>query len=66
MRMLLEEEDGQAIVEYILMLSVMLSIVLIIGVGFRKSLFSVWTKLASEIAAACPNGCAKDPTVVVK
>jgi Flp pilus assembly pilin Flp len=58
----LYDDQGQAVVEYILMISMALSVVTIIGVGFRKSLFKLWTLFAQEISAACP-GCPPNPNV---
>ena len=56
MRKLLRDEGGQAIVEYVLALSVAISIVSIIATGFRKSLFKLWGFMTREIVAGCP-GC---------
>lgn len=52
-------DEGQAVVEYILMLVVTVSVVSIIGLGFRKTLFKLWSTFSREIAAACP-GCPSD------
>jgi Flp pilus assembly pilin Flp len=58
-------EEGQAVIEYILMLVVTITIVSIIGIGFRKTLFRLWGKLTQEIAAACP-GCPPDPRYKIR
>jgi Flp pilus assembly pilin Flp len=50
------DEGGQAVVEYILMLAVALTIVITISQGMRGSLLGFWKTLSREIAAACP-GC---------
>jgi hypothetical protein len=49
-------ESGQAVLEYVLMLSMAVGVVILIGVGFRKSIFKVWQGFTRDIAAACP-GC---------
>ncbi len=59
MRKALSNERGQAVIEYILMLTVAVSIVGIIGFGFRKSLFKLWGSFTQDIVAACP-GCPAD------
>lgn len=56
---IVENEEGQAVIEYLLMLVVTVGIVTIIGMGFRKSLFKIWTGFSKEISAACP-GCPSD------
>jgi predicted membrane protein len=53
-------ESGQAILEYVLMMSMAVGVVIIIGVGFRRSIFHVWKGFTREIAAACP-GCPPNP-----
>jgi Flp pilus assembly pilin Flp len=60
LRKLLFDESGQAIVEYILTLSIAVGIVTIIAKGFRKALFDLWEEMTKQIAAACP-GCPADP-----
>ena len=55
-------QSGQAVIEYVLMLLMALSIVSIIGIGFRKSLYRIWQSFAQDISAACP-GCPPDPKV---
>lgn len=57
-----KDENGQAIVEYVLTLATIVTIVLIIGTGFRRSLFVLWETIAKEVAAACP-GCPADPNI---
>ena len=56
MRQLARDETGQAIVEYILMLLVAMTIVVAISKGMRGSLNRFWETLTREVAAACP-GC---------
>lgn len=61
-RELLREEDGQVIVEYILMLSAMLLVATILGTGFRRMLTTVWERIAKDVAAPCP-GCKPPPEI---
>jgi Flp pilus assembly pilin Flp len=53
------DEEGQAVIEYILMLSVVVGMVSMIGFGFRKTLFKLWGSFTRDIAAGCP-GCPAD------
>ena len=48
------DQQGQAFVEYMLILLAVVSVVTVLGMGFRKSLFKIWTVFTQEIAAACP------------
>jgi Flp pilus assembly pilin Flp len=56
-------EDGQVLIEYVLMLS--LSVALLIGIqsSFRNSVFKVWKQFAIEISAACPKNCVKSSSI---
>lgn len=54
------DEKGQAVIEYILMAVVALSLVSIITTSFRRSLIQIWGFYISEISAACP-GCPPNP-----
>ncbi len=54
--------DGQAMVEYILMILVALSLVVMMGHIFRKTLIGVWGFYTHKISAACPTGCQFNPT----
>jgi Flp pilus assembly pilin Flp len=62
MRKFLDDEGGQAVVEYILMLIMAVSLVALIAKGFRTTLFKLWTLFAQEISAGCP-GCTPDPKI---
>lgn len=62
MRKLVANQQGQAIVEYILTLSVSIAIVVALSSTFRKSIFKLWVGLAKGISAACP-GCPPPPNV---
>ena len=61
-RAFLRDEEGQAVVEYVLMLITAISVVALMGAGLRRSLFTVWEFFAKQISAACP-GCPPDPSV---
>jgi len=61
-REFLRDDDGQVIVEYLLMLSAMLVVATILGTGFRKMLTSVWERIAKDVAAPCP-GCNPPPEI---
>ena len=52
----LSSKKGQAIIEYIVMLSVAISVVLIINAGFRKIRNYLWHDITCQVTAACP-GC---------
>lgn len=62
---LARDEEGQAIVEYLLMVSVTVIAVGALGIGFRKTLFALWQAFAKDITAACP-GCPADPSIRLK
>jgi hypothetical protein len=62
MRTFLRNESGQAIVDYVLTLLLLVSIVTIMATGFRRSLFSLWKTVSREVSAPCP-GCAADPSI---
>jgi Flp pilus assembly pilin Flp len=62
MRKLLNNESGQAVVEYVLILAMVVSVTTAMAIGFRKSLFAFWTLLTKEVSAACP-GCPADPSI---
>jgi hypothetical protein len=54
---------GQVLLEYLLMLIVALSVVLLLQSSFRGTIYRLWVQLAKEIAASCPSGCAPPPNV---
>jgi hypothetical protein len=56
-------EEGQVLVEYILMLLVAIGLLVGIQSSFRKSVFAVWKQFAKEIASACPKNCAPPPDI---
>ncbi len=62
---LLQDDQGQAIVEYVLMLAIVVSIIGVLGVGFRRALISLWEKMAKDISSPCP-GCAPPPEVRIR
>jgi hypothetical protein len=47
-------QTGQALVEYILMLSFAITLVILIQTGLRRSTFGLWKSFTCDIAAACP------------
>jgi hypothetical protein len=53
-------ESGQAVLEYVLMLSMAVGVVVLIAVGFRRSIFHVWKGFTRDVAAACPACPAND------
>ena len=57
LRALARDEGGQAIIEYVMMASIVVGAAAIMAAGFRKSVFSVWRYYTKSTAAACP-GCA--------
>lgn len=62
MRELFRDEEGQAVVEYLLMVSVTVVAAGILSFGFRKTLFKLWGMFSREITAGCP-GCPPDPQI---
>lgn len=62
---LVSDEGGQAVLEYILMVSVAVSVVMVIGTGFRRILIKLWEKMARDIAAPCPS-CPPPPDVRIR
>jgi Flp pilus assembly pilin Flp len=55
MRKLFSDESGQAVVEYILAVSMAVAVVAVIATRFRKSIFGLWGVMTREISAACPD-----------
>lgn len=55
----LRDESGQAFLDYIMTLVVVVSMISLIATGFRRSLFAVWQTITREVAAPCP-GCPTD------
>lgn len=53
------DESGQAFLDYIMTLLVVVTMISLIATGFRRSLFAVWETITQEVAAPCP-GCATD------
>jgi hypothetical protein len=52
--------SGQAVIEYILMVMVALTIVSALSYGMKRVLLHVWMQMACEITAPCPH-CQKPP-----
>jgi len=59
MEKFLREQDGQVLVEYILMLAFVVTIVTLMSTSLKSSLFKMWNFYGKMIAAPCP-GCATD------
>jgi len=55
MKAFLKDESGQALIEYMLMIFVVVSTVGIITAGFREIILSVWQLMSCEVSAACPS-----------
>jgi Flp pilus assembly pilin Flp len=49
-------EAGQALIEYVLLIAITLSLVTLLANGLRRSVFSLWTFYAKTVSAPCP-GC---------
>ncbi|MCM2324785.1 MAG: hypothetical protein NDJ90_16115 [Oligoflexia bacterium] len=47
-------ESGQAVLEYVLMIALAVSIVALLGIGIRRSVIMVWDRMSRDIAAPCP------------
>ncbi len=52
---LFQDQGGQAVVEYVLVIAMVISIVAIIATSFRKSIRLLWYTLTREIAPGCPD-----------
>jgi Flp pilus assembly pilin Flp len=59
---IIRNQQGQAVLEYMLMLSVALAVVTTLSIGFKQSLFTIWGIFSKEISAPCPS-CVPDPKV---
>jgi Flp pilus assembly pilin Flp len=53
--------SGQAMVEYLLMLVVAISLVAVMASSFRKTLTNLWGYYIRQVSAACP-GCQANPS----
>lgn len=56
------DQRGQAILEYVLMMLIVVSMVAILSKGLKSSLLVIWQFMAQRISAACP-GCPPPPNV---
>ncbi|HAR41331.1 MAG TPA: hypothetical protein DCS07_01660 [Bdellovibrionales bacterium] len=54
LRRLSREQNGQAVVEYVLMISFALMVVTALGIGFRKILFRVWEDITQKTVGGSP------------
>lgn len=62
---LLQDDDGQVLVEYLLMAAVVVAVIGVIGTGFRRILITLWERMARDIAAPCP-GCEPPPNAHIR
>lgn len=62
---LASNDEGQAVIEYVLMVSVTVAATGALAFGLRKTLFAIWQTFAKDITAACP-GCPADPSIRLK
>jgi hypothetical protein len=62
---LARDDEGQAVVEYLLMIAVTITAVGALSFGFRKTLFKLWGSFAQDITAGCP-GCPPDPNIQLR
>ena len=58
----LSSQRGQAILEYVLMMLIVVAMVAILSKGLKSSLLIMWEFMAQKISAACP-GCPPPPNV---
>ncbi|OFZ20202.1 MAG: hypothetical protein A2X94_09890 [Bdellovibrionales bacterium GWB1_55_8] len=56
MSQLLRDENGQAVLEYLLMVAVAVTATGIMAMGFRRLLLSIWGEFTQKIVGASPNG----------
>jgi Flp pilus assembly pilin Flp len=54
-------EEGQALVEYLLMIVIAISLMGGIAAGLRKGVIGVWGFYTRSVTAACPSGCPANP-----
>lgn len=62
MRVQKPSDRGQALVEYLLMILLALSVVGILGFSFRKSIRRLWIFYIREVSAPCPGCAPSNPT----
>ncbi len=55
-------EKGQALIEYVLLIAITISLVTLMATGLRNSVFKLWTFYTKAIAAPCP-GCPAPPEI---
>jgi Flp pilus assembly pilin Flp len=56
MRPYMQNESGQAVIEYVLVLAMVVSAITIMSLGFRKGISKLWVSMIKQVAPACP-GC---------
>lgn len=52
-----EANEGQALVEYLIMVAISIALVLVLQSGFRSGVGKLWSYYAQNIAAGCPGAC---------
>lgn len=57
------DERGQAVVEYMLMIALVLGVVFLMAHGLKGSILNVWQSFSRDISAACPHDCPPPPNV---
>jgi Flp pilus assembly pilin Flp len=57
-----KNQSGQAVVEYMIMLVMVLTLMVAVSFAFRRAVRSFWQIITCEVSAACPN-CPSDPNV---
>ena len=50
-------QGGQAIVEYLIMITVAIALVSVFGSGMRNALGRLWSYYTQSVSAGCPTGC---------
>jgi Flp pilus assembly pilin Flp len=50
----IQSQAGQAVIEYVLILAIVMSVMVVLNRGLQTSIRTIWVTLAKEIAAPCP------------
>ena len=61
----LRKNQGQAVVEYILMMAVVVALIGLLSNGFKNGLVLLWERMAKDISAPCPK-CPPPPEVRIR
>ena len=54
MKQFFQDEEGQAVVEYVLGITTAVMIVAIVSLGIKRSLLNLWSVMTKQIATPCP------------